>query len=212
MEKMKDYKIILIIFLISISAFSIFRYSLSLKEKYDLKNDLEKIANQVRTLESERQNLLQELEKEKQSQQQLAEENTGFKESLKTKEEEMAKFNADFIQAQANLRELSSQTEALKTENNTLKEEKGNLQAQLAQTIAEKDSLKARLSSVQELKKAIRELKKQVRRVGKEIKEKVSVNTSEATDGNRGFVIKNGKSTFPAKFKIEVIPAPATQK
>lgn len=209
---MKDYKIILIIFLISISVFSIFRYSLSLKEKYDLKNDLEKIASQVRTLESERQNLLQELEKEKQTQQQLAEENTGFKESLKTKEEEVAKLNADFTQVHASIKELNSQLEALKTENNTLKEEKDNLQAQLAQTIAEKDSLKARLNSVQELKKAIRELKKQVRRVGKEIKEKVSVSTPEATDGNRGFIIKEGKSTFPAKVKIEVIPAPAAQK
>lgn len=48
-----------------------------------------------------------------------------------------------------------------------------------------------KLSSVDELKKAIRELKRRAK-----------------IEGNRGFLIKDGQLTTPAKVKIEVIPAP----
>ncbi len=195
---MKNYRVILVAFLIGITAFSAFRYVASLKEKLDLMSALNQTKEQIAVLESEKQNLLQELEKEKQLQQQLNEENTGLKESLKVNEEKIDKINADFAQAQTTLEQLNSQLAALR-------QEKDNLNAQVTQVTQEKDNLQARLSSIVELKKAIRELKRQVRQVSVEIGEKVKL--EKIIEGNRGFLIKDGKSAYyPARVKIEVVP------
>ncbi len=79
--------------------------------------------------------------------------------------------------------ELNSQADILKAENNALSEER----TKLAQ---DNEVLKFKLASITELKKAIQELKRLAR-----------------LEGNRGFLIKDGQSTFIAKVKIEVTPA-----
>jgi len=201
---MKNYGVILIALLTGITIFSVFKYVSSLREKNDLTLALSQIKNQATALENERQNLLQELEKEKQLQQQLHEENTGLKESLMEGEEKLAKINADFAHTQEVLEQLNSQLANLKEENTLLKEEKDKMNIQLAEVTQEKDDLKARFSSVAGLKKAIRELKIRMRKVGVEIKRKVKY--EKIIEGNRGFLIKDGKTTFPTKVKIEVVP------
>lgn len=204
----KNFKIILIAFLIGITIFSVFKYISSLKEKYDLLNTLSQIKEQVAVLENDKQNLSQTLEKERQLQQKLTDENSRIQADLRASEEKLTKLDAEFIQTKNSIQELSSQLSALKAENAALIEEKNNLNIQLTQVVQEKDALKARLSSISELKKAIRELKIQVRKVGKELKQKVK--TERIIEGNRGFLIKNGKSTYPAKVKIEVKPLPSS--
>jgi len=60
---------------------------------------------------------------------------------------------------------------------------------------AENNLLKPKLNSIVELRKAIRELKARKRKT-----------PALATEGNLGFLIKDGKSTNPGKVKIEVVP------
>ena len=136
---------------------------------------------------------------------QLNEENTGLKENLKADEEKLTKLDADFKDAQKTIEQLSSELTALKSETSALKEEKNKLNTQLAEVALEKDNLKARLSSIAELKKAIKELKIQMRKVKVEIRKKTK--TVDSADGNRGYVIKDGKPTCSAKIKIDVQPA-----
>jgi hypothetical protein len=88
----------------------------------------------------------------------------------------------------------------------SLKDEGENLKTQLSQASQEKDILQAKLNSLEELKKVIRELKIKIRQAKIELLRKNNVPLTK--EGNRGFVIKNGKSTYPTRVKIEVNPAP----
>jgi len=61
---------------------------------------------------------------------------------------------------------------------------------------AENKQLKVKLNSIVELRKAIRELKAKKRNT-----------PASPTEGNLGFLIKDGKPTIPGKVKIEVLSA-----
>lgn len=194
---MKNFKLVLVIFLLAITAFSVFKYAVSLKEKYDLLNTINQIKTQVTTLENEKQNLLQLKE-------QLVQENSGLKDNLRASEEKIAKQAADFTLVQNALENLSSQISLAKAENGALREERDNLSGQLTQVSQEKEGLKARLGSLAELKKAIKELKKQMRRLNTEVKKKAAI--QKIIEGNRGYLVKDGRPTYPSKIRIEVNP------
>lgn len=76
----------------------------------------------------------------------------------------------------------------------------------------EKESLAAKFKSLTELKKAISEIKLQIKRQ-KEInyitrqKMQEEIDAKELAEGNRGFLVKNGKSLYEPKVRIEVKPA-----
>jgi hypothetical protein len=64
------------------------------------------------------------------------------------------------------------------------------------------------MESVAELKKAIAELKKKTRQTTKEVKREIRKKTIDKnTEGNIGFLVKEGKSTYSGKVVIEVMPA-----
>ena len=189
---MKNYKVILITFLVGIIIFAVFQYILSLKE-------------QVLVLENEEQVLLQQLDNEKQLKQKLAAENNQLQENLKANEEKMAKMDTELAETKDKAEQLSSGVRLLKAENIALREKKETLTADLERVSKEKETVQAKLSSIFELKKAIGELRKQAYKVGKEIKKEVQ---NENIEGNRGFIVKDGKSTYSAKVRIEVKPLP----
>lgn len=178
---MKIYKVILVALLVGVTIFSVFKYVSSLKEKRAILEILNQTKDQLQALEQE---------------------NLGLKDSLKVTAEKLAKKEEDFNQARQDIQELTSEIAILKSENTSLKEEEVKLKAQLTSVSQEKDNLQARLSSIAELKKAIRELKRQMRVVRKKIEDKIIY-------GNRGYLIKDGKPTYPAQVKIEVISVPA---
>ena len=193
---MKNYRFIFMALLVGITMFSVAKYSLSLKEKYDLLNSLNQIKQQVEALELAKQNLLQNLEQEKQTQEALTQENLGLKESLKANEEKIVQLGANFADT---AERLNTQISVLKAENTALREEKDNLEL-------DKKNLQTKLGSLAELKKAIRELKIQMRKVGRDVQKKIE--GIKIIEGNRGFLLKEGKSTHPAKIRIEVKPLP----
>ena len=162
---------IIILLLASSSVFLGFRYVSSLKDN-------------ISALENQKQNLLQELEKEKASVQQLAAKNTGLKNYLKGAHKRLNKSFAALSQEEERLAKLNAQFSIVKAENGALLEERDRI-------TDENEAMKVKLSSVDELKKAIRELKRQAQK-----------------EGNQGFLIRDGKLTSPAKVKIEVSPAP----
>jgi chromosome segregation ATPase len=204
---MKNYKVILIVFLLGVAAFSIFKYVLILGEKYDLLNVVDKLKEQEAALLNEKQNLLKTLEKQKWLKQKLMEENSIIHEGLISGKEKSAKLEEDLTQAQKTIGELNTQISSLQAEKATVRQEMDKLNTELTQVIQEKDALKSRLNSIEELKKAIKELKIQMRKArvkGKDTPE-VKNKTGQTTKGNRGFFVKAGKSTYPIKAKkIEV--------
>lgn len=189
----------LMVLLVSITIFSVLKYVTSLKEKYDLLNSLEQTKEQVATLEEEKQNLSQTLEKEKELQQKVVQQNSALKDYLRASKERLTELFADYRETQETIEQLDSKVSLLKAENTALTEEKERV-------TQENEDLEAKISSIVELRKAIRELRRQMRKVGVELKQKVTAD--KIREGNRGFLLKDGQPTSPAKVKIEVIPAP----
>lgn len=142
----------------------------------------------IASLENQKQNLLQDLEKEKKAVQQLNAKNTGLKNYLRVAHKKVSKLFLNSGLTKEQLEKFDAKFAILQAENKALLEER----QRLAQ---ENESLKMKFNSVDELKKAMRELKRRTR-----------------IEGNRGFLIKDGQpTTFPVKVKIEVIPAPKEQ-
>jgi chromosome segregation ATPase len=192
-------KNILIVFLLSITAFSIFKFTSSLKEQFNLSNRLNKAKDEILVLEKERQDLLQEIEKERDTSCQLRERNSKLKDYLKANKRMISDLFADLKERTQTIEELNSKSCLLKLEVEALQQKK----EQLSQ---ENESFKAKLSSVTELKKAIKEIKMQARKMHIEMKKQAAVD--KIIEGNRGYLIKAGKATYPVKLKIEVILTP----
>lgn len=191
--------ILIIVFLAGVTLFSVIKYIRAQKENYHLYNNLKQIKAQTDSLEIQRQKLLQTIEKQNQ-------ENSVIKEDLKANQDTLTKMEADFMQAQKTIVELNSQISALKSENANLEERGEGLKIELTEVSQEKDKLQAKLNSLIELKKAIRELKIKIHQAKAKLIKKTDIEIFQ--EGNRGFVVKDGKFTYPAKVKIEVKPAP----
>ncbi|MBP7836393.1 MAG: hypothetical protein KA022_02850 [Candidatus Omnitrophica bacterium] len=163
----KPLRNILILILAIASILAVVMYITSLRENIAL-------------LENQKQNLLQDLEKEKKSVAQLSARNTGLKSYLKAAHKKLNRVKAQ-------MGNFDLRLSILRAENQALSDEKQRLAQENA-------SLKMKFNSVDELKKAMRELKRRAK-----------------IEGNRGFLIKDGQLTTPAKVKIEVIPVPKEQ-
>jgi len=196
----KKYRVlILIAFLVGLTLFSVTKYITLQKENYYLYNNLKQIRKGIGLLEVQRQNLLQTIEKQNH-------ENSIIKDSLKVSEDKLVKMEAEFNQVKKAIEELNALVSSLKAENVNLKDQSENLKTQLSQVSQEKNALEAKLNSLEELKKTIREIKRKMREAKKELLK--MKRTSLTEEGNHGFIIKNGKSTYHTKVIIEVRPTP----
>lgn len=193
-------KNILIVLLLTITIFCILKYVWVLKEKYDLLTILNQAKAQVAALEDQKQNLLQALEKEKELQQELDRENSKLKENLQASKRRLARLFRDIAATENALEQLNYKYSLLKAENTALIEREKKISQ-------ENENLRARLSSVTGLKKALRELKSQALRVISAAIRHRDKAPDRIVGGNRGYIIKDGKYTYPTKVKIEVIPA-----
>lgn len=183
---LKKYRMaIFIVFLAGITIFSLTQYMALQKENYYLYANLKQITKQIDKLEIQRQNMLQTIEKQNQEK--------------SVTQDKLAKMEADFAQAKKTIEDLNALSSSLKSENTDLKN-------RLSQVSQEKSSLEAKLNSIGELKKAISRIKRKLKQVKTEIREKDDAPVT--VEGNRGFIVKNGKSTYPAKVVIEVKPLP----
>ena len=176
------------ILLLGITAFSMIRYVSELKARFRLQDSLIQAQGDVTVLTQERQNLLQELGKEKKLNEQLAAKNVKLKAYSKASKVRMARFFRDNSRTQNEFENINDKFAILKAENRALI-------GRYKRSYIENEQFKLKLSSVVELKKAIRELRTK--------KPKAS---GLAMEGNQGFLIRNGRSTLE-KIKIEVIPA-----
>ena len=171
-------KNILIVFLLTTTLFSIFKYATALKA--------------VNQLKKEKQNLLQQIEKEKTLQQKLGQENMTLKAYLRASRSRITHLFEDYDRT-------GEKFSILKAENSILAR-----QNELA--LQENRAYKAKLSSVTELKKAIKEIKRQMRSAMIEMEPEIK-GAQEIREGNRGYLMKDGRPTKPATIRIEVVPA-----
>lgn len=188
---LKNYKIILIItFLIGVILFSIFKYVVTLREKYDLAIALDQAKGQIAILENEKQNLLQTIEKEKIAQRKLSEMNLELKDYLKASRKRLTRLFKDYALQRKLVQEDNKKIILLRTENKALIKSR-------AKIMNENTDYLMRLNSITELRKAIKEINSGI----------YTYKLRKNPQGNQGFVIKDGKPTCAAKIKIQVEPA-----
>ncbi|MFH0826727.1 MAG: hypothetical protein V1923_02390 [Candidatus Omnitrophota bacterium] len=195
--------------LVIITAFSAFKYGTSLKEKYDTFIVMNQLKEQLDILEQEKQNLLADLEKGKQQEALLTEENEVLKENIKATRRRLTKLFVEKREKEKAHEELSYRYALLEAEKASLMEEKDQLSLRASQAESENQAFKVKLSSIQELKKAIRELKRKVR-----LERIIAIKPRKMDgdiDGNRGYLMKEGKSTYHGKIRVEVRPAPSAE-
>ena len=178
-----------IILLLGITAFSMIRYISELKAKYRLQDSLTQSQNKVTGLSQEKQNLLQELEKEQLLKKELIQKNSDLKDCLRASRNRMNRLFQDNDQFQKELQDTQANFSILKAENRALIDSRKRI-------YLENEQFKVKLSSVVELRKAIKELKTKKRQA-----------LDSTAEGNRGFVIKDGQPTVSDRLKIEVVPA-----
>lgn len=92
-------------------------------------------------------------------------------------------------------------------------QEISQIKGQIQQVWMEKERLEARLNSLEELKKSIRRVKleihqKKIAQKELKIKRQKELDTLELAQGNRGFVIMDGRPTLLGKARVEVILSP----
>lgn len=207
MNSMKKTTTILAIVLCAIALFSAFYLVTALVEKIGLQETLDKRQLQVSTLRTERTHLMNALDTAIQKNDEVSRKNALLKEYLRAGNDKVRKLDSQFKEATLRADQLNSQVALLKTENVALRNDNEELKVKAVTLTQENDQLKVRLSSMEELKMAIRELKIKARRAAVVIKEKVE--SARVAIGNRGYLVKDRRSTYPAKVKIEVNPAPA---
>lgn len=177
-----------LILLLGVAAFSMVRYVSELKARFRLQDSLAQAQGEVVVLTQEKQNLLQELGKEKKLNQQLAAKNVNLMNYLKASKDRIMRLFRDNSKTQNELEEINAKFAVLRAENRALIDSH-------KRSYVENEQFKLKLSSVVELKKAIRELRAKNSKI-----------PGLAREGNRGFLIRDGRLTLD-KIKIEVIPA-----
>jgi len=182
-------KNIALVLLVGITAFSMFRYIAELKARYALQDNLAQAQSQIVVMVEEKQNLLQEIGKEKAANEQLTVKNSALKDNLRASKKRMVRFFQDSAKLESEIEDTRARLSVLKAENRALIESRKRIAMQ-------NEQFRLKLSSVVELKKAIRDLKNNKN------------NTLEnEIEGNRGFLIKDGQLTSAQNIKIEVVPA-----
>jgi len=192
-------------FILSLALFSILRYSFLVKEQRGLSYKIKEVEERAATLEKEKQNLLRELEKEKEIQEKLIQEKTGLKDDLMASKRRLKKLSADLRETQDSIEQIRSEV--------LLKGESANvdkLKLKLSEAAEENKELKRRLSSITWLKKALREARRKIS--GGRLEKRPKPKPQILIEGNRGFLIKDGKSTHPARIKIEIIPVTSKEE
>jgi len=182
-------KNIVLILLLGITVFSAVKYVSELQARYRLQESLAQAQGQITVLSEEKQNLLQDLKKEKELKAQLELKNAKFKDYLRASGNRIRRLFQGNAKIQNNLEDASASLSILKAENRALIDSRKRI-------YLENEGFKLKLSSVAELKKAIKELRAKKRR-----------SSDLETEGNQGFLTKDGQLTTLDKVKIEVIPA-----
>ncbi len=198
---MKGWKLITILaLLVIIAAISYFKFIAIIKEKDELARSVDLIKAEVARLEGEKQTITLQLQKETD----LREKAVSDKQAAET---ELATTKAKLTQLsklEAQIGPLQKMIDDLQKGNLVLKQDKETMEARLGEITQEKAALEARMHSLDELKRQIKAVKKELwqQKVEKWHQESI------ISDGNKGFIVKNGMATYRPKIKIEVISAP----
>jgi chromosome segregation ATPase len=195
--------------MVGISGFSLYQYITMMQEQAGLEAELSQAQQDIKLIELVRDNLSSDLEKVLLDEKALILENAGLKDQIKTDRD---KFTVAIQEAQANMDSLAEQISISREESAALVSQIDGLKSQLSAADREKDRMAATLSSMDGLKKAIRDLRRRTRQAQRfapiTIVADSEKQVKEITLGNMGFIVRNGKLTYPSRVRIDVQASP----
>ena len=181
----------LIALVVTVTLFSAVKYNQAIKEKQQLLKEVDLIRNKLSILENERKDLIQDL--------------SHF---VKSEREDLIQgvyqLNSKLVEAKKTIKQLQLTIALLEEEKSILDQEVGTLRNKNLSLEFKNQNLEARLNSLKELKKAIRDIKRKMSLVKRQIKKRID--GVAIGEGNQGYLVKDGKSTFEKRVKIRVIP------
>lgn len=122
---------------------------------------------------------------------------TKYEDGLVDAMDRLIRLEESYIEKDQKIKELIDKNALISAENIVLKK-------QVSSLAMEKEDLISRLNSVPELKKIIKNLKKRKLRVEKALDRQFKL--KRVFLGNRGYLTKNGRPTYPAAVSIKVEP------
>jgi chromosome segregation ATPase len=195
--------------MLGISGFSLYQYITLMQEQAGLEADLSQAQQDIKLIELVRDNLNLDLQKVLEAEKDLILENSGLKDQIKTDQD---KFTVAIQEAQTKMDSLAQQISISREESAALVSQIEGLKSQLTAADQEKDRIAATLNSMDELKKAIKDLRRRTRQAKRAAPMTIvadsQMQVKEITLGNQGFIVRNGKLTYPSRVKIEVQASP----
>ncbi|MDD4941850.1 MAG: hypothetical protein PHE65_08105 [Candidatus Omnitrophica bacterium] len=198
--------------LAGITGFSIYKYIVSVRETAGLQAELARAEQEIIEMERVRDNLSGDLERAREGAQNLMLENSGLKNRIKEDQIKFSMLEAAIVEAQDNAEDLSAQISIARQENAALVDQIDSLRAGLSAAAQDRDRMAAALSSIDGLKKAIKDLRRKTRSARRSspvmVRTDAKRRVNEILLGNKGYIIRDGKITMPARVKIEVQASP----
>jgi chromosome segregation ATPase len=131
----------------------------------------------------------------------------GTNQQLETTVKQLESANKELSLAKEQLEKLT----ILQIENANLLQTKQALEQKITNLENERQATEAKLHSLIELRKFVRQVKTEIHEQNVQVnlakkKQRREIDTQETAAGNRGFIIKNSKSTYKNTVRIEVKP------
>ncbi len=207
---MKYFKFILIAFLLGACIFSVMGYISAVKDKYAMQDALEDNKIRLSDLEIERQTLLESIAKEKSRFAALTRIHLTLKKNIKAGNQRITGLFAEIEAINKSMDNLKTEVLFLKAENSAIRAEGERLKIDLVKMLEQEEPVVEQWQPVIENKEVEPALKKEKKtRLLKAVEEKqISRKIEERIiEGNRGYLLKDGKSVAFIKVRIEVNPA-----
>jgi len=149
--------------LTGITAFTVYKYVITLQEKSGLEIELSNLQQGITQVEHMRDNLIEDLARAKEYEQKLLLENTGLQAQIKDDKLKFSMLETAISEAQGQVDTLQEQLSIARQENTALVAQLDGLKTQLLSVSQQRDKMQATLNSIDALKRAIKDLRHRMR-------------------------------------------------
>ena len=134
---------------------------------------------------------------------------TEAKQTVETQAGSLSNLELELANVQAKLTAAATQIASLQREQEQMRGQNTSLTARLDSAMTEKAALEARLSSLKELKLAIRDVRRKLWNerwadFRARVQAQLEKDQEQLASGNRGFVVKQGRSTLGSSPRLQV--------
>lgn len=210
MDKSRILFGIITVMVIILTAIIHYQYLMVQKEKSILEQNLDKLTLEKENLNAELEQGKIDLHNKTEELNKVLGDMTSLEKEVEEIRAKLTEAEADLDKSKAEVTNCQAQKNQLNTELNCLRKDYSELKTRFDTVNQEITTLEENLRSKTFLKEALRKLKIEeslAKIQSQKIKQPYSKTYFDVKYGNRGFIIKDRKPTYPRNIKVEVLPA-----